>query len=206
MVHIVPPNPVGLVYYFHGGGGSYEQALSTNQTDAINALTDAGFAVVAYGSADREVKAWNHLVLNDDSTPNFQNEEWLQFVSAREYLIANTDISATTPLFTMGFSSGGNGALAFAYLAQKAGLEVAAVSVHSARGCKPDILRFAPDWDIPVFYAILENDPRSMEFELLREVFASNGVSMEFHKGAERTLTPERFLFEISNQQFILFF
>src|SRR5882724_9034998 len=59
VISSVPANPAGIVFMFHGTGGSADFATKLESVDMLNHLTAAGYGFVATDSTDRTSKQWD---------------------------------------------------------------------------------------------------------------------------------------------------
>ena len=69
LVNYFPPNPTGLIFCFHGTGGSAERIFGRDNVEYYQFLRDsvvAGYAVAALDSTDRVNKQWD----GDSSSTN----------------------------------------------------------------------------------------------------------------------------------------
>lgn len=100
IVYIVPPQASGLIFRFHGTGGSgAAQFRGENLTFARDAVA-AGYGVIGLDSVDRVNRQWNPAASLDN--PDVRNVQ-----AAIELLRAKGLITAATPVFGAGTSNGG---------------------------------------------------------------------------------------------------
>ncbi|NCG19109.1 MAG: tandem-95 repeat protein [Rhodobacterales bacterium] len=96
----VPANPVGLVFYFHGSGGSVANIHSPNNDELWNELVSRGYGIVATSATNGG--DW------DTSTNNASNnDDWPRLSAIRDDLIVTTDVTTSTPIVGIGASLGG---------------------------------------------------------------------------------------------------
>lgn len=100
IVYFVPPQASGLIFRFHGTGGSGAgQFRGENLTFARDAVA-AGYGVIGLDSVDRVNRQWNAVASLDN--PDVRNVQ-----AASELLRARGLITAATPVFGTGTSNGG---------------------------------------------------------------------------------------------------
>jgi dienelactone hydrolase len=137
----LPPHPKGIVYFFHGSGGSEAFARRIHSQRVIAALIAAGYGYLAAPSLDREVKRWDLTSLDPAA-----NADVAYMLAVHKALIAKGEITAATPVFTTGMSNGGGFANLFAAAARAQGLPVKAVADYmgpfpaAMRGADPKAL------------------------------------------------------------------
>ena len=97
-----PLNPVGVIFLFHGGGGSASGWFAKN-VENISFLRDAvaaGYAVAALDSTDRVNKQW-------DGSSSITNMDVVSVQSAITHFSGLGLMTADTPKFAIGMSNGG---------------------------------------------------------------------------------------------------
>ena len=100
MVYYVPPQPAGLIFRFHGTGGTGAgQFRGENLTFSRDAVA-AGYGVIGLDSVDRVNRQWNPAATLDN--PDVRNVQ-----AALDLLRARGLITATTPVLGTGTSNGG---------------------------------------------------------------------------------------------------
>ena len=128
----IPDEPVGLVYLFHGSGGSANFATRLHTLVIAGRLHDLGYGLVASQSADRDGTAsgsndgqarWNIGDAGIDSNIDIRH-----LLALREQLIDTTGVTASTPVFVMGMSNGGAFSSLFGYVASANGVPVHAIA------------------------------------------------------------------------------
>lgn len=133
----LPPHPKGVVYFFHGSGGSERFAARLHSQRLLAALVAAGYGYVSPPSLDRDAKRWNLASADPASNPDVA---WV--LSLHRTLIARGEITSVTPVFATGMSNGGGFANLFAAAAKAQGLPVAAVADYMG----PSRPLFVPWW------------------------------------------------------------
>lgn len=101
LIYYFPPNPVGVIFRFHGGGGTATSFFTKAEdfTFARDAAA-AGYAVAALDSTDRVNKQW-------DSSGTSSNVDVASVQSAINYFVGLGLMTANTPKFAIGMSNGG---------------------------------------------------------------------------------------------------
>ena len=125
---LIPPAPIGLLYTFHGSGGSVATATQIEYTEIYNLLYDAGIGVVITESTQREPTAeWDTFPADA-----LRNEDWPRLASLRDYLIDTTGVTSGTPIFGLGFSNGGNFTATFGEIALDEGWPFVGMAIHNS--------------------------------------------------------------------------
>lgn len=103
VVHYFPANPQGVIFRFHGSGGSAPNLFNNIENRIFNndAVAD-GYAVVAVNSFDRVNRQWD----NTNIPPNNRDIQNVQAII--QTFISRGLITANTPLFAVGISNGGS--------------------------------------------------------------------------------------------------
>lgn len=123
-IRLIPPNPRGIIFLFHGSGGS--EAFATNPTTqrTLQRFVAAGYGYISSASLQRdEPRRWNL-----SSADPADNPDLAYMLRLHKRLVDGGEILANTPVFTMGMSNGGGMANLFGIVAKKEGLPVAAVA------------------------------------------------------------------------------
>ena len=101
MRYFFPAKPVGLVFHFHGSGGSanglfnnFEQMLYARE------LVAAGYAIISLNSDDRDKRQWSNVL--PPNNPDVNNVQ-----AAIDEFISRGLITDETPIFASGISNGG---------------------------------------------------------------------------------------------------
>ena len=180
-------NPVGVIFRFHGAGGSGD--LQFSKTEELKFARDAvadGFAVVSLDSQDRVNKVW-------DVTTNIANPAANVDVRNIQQLIASFTaqglMSSSTPAFASGMSDGAAAALRFAFLLNWKG---------SHQACVPGNLQIAQTTRVPGIWTMAQNDivadPQRNASALTNyNALLSRSVSADFVAVAPSAVYPTRF-------------
>ena len=178
-----PKNPIGVVFQFHGTGGSLDVLF--NRIERIyfsQELVDAGFAVVSLSSHDRVSRQW---------TPGFpeDNPDRDNVIAAIQSFIGRGMMTAQTPVFSSGVSNGG----AFsARIALMLGFEGAAIFIAASSTPIANLTNSPTIWSFMEKDTIL--DPGSLtrardSYNVLR----NRGIDAEFHLQKPTRVYPRRF-------------
>ncbi|MFT5454503.1 MAG: hypothetical protein ACI9K2_000980 [Myxococcota bacterium] len=136
---MIPPGATGLLFAFHGSGGSAQTVTATEYTELYNILYDAGIGVVATDSTTRAPESeWDTR-----SVDAVRNDDFPRLSALRDHLIDTTDVGADTPILATGFSNGGNFTVTFAEIAGREGWPFTAFSIHNSA---PFGAPAAPGW------------------------------------------------------------
>ena len=142
-----PSNLRGLVFRFHGTGGS-GSTFFTKSEDRIMAadLVAAGFAVVSLDSANRVDRQWS-----TDQTAS--NPDVINLQDLINRFISQGRITSTTPIFVLGQSNGGAFTPRAAHLLKLVGNNIKGAAVFCSQG-----LAFADQTTVPTTWNIVQND------------------------------------------------
>jgi dienelactone hydrolase len=187
----IPTQPRGLVFVFHGSGGSSRFAARPGTVPVLRALLDEGYGFVATDSTQREPpRRWN--VLDLDLT---RNADLARLLRLHDHLIATGEIARDTPLFTMGMSNGATMALvtAAAFAREKRPIRAAA-AYEGGPGPAGDFSGWK-DYRVASFIVAAENDwtVKAQRLESFAGALKQWGVPVEFHLARERPLARDAF-------------
>ena len=185
----VPADPVGVVYVFHGSGGSAEIVNRIEPTDQLNALVARGYGWVATESTDRTVdRRW------DVADPSLvSNPDLARLDRLHDELIATTAVAADTPMFGIGMSNGARMVTLWGQVFADSGHPVAAVAPFMGRAALP--VRSAGGLTVPGFWVMAENDSVVSNPQIVTDqaANAANGVASELRTKNEEPLLAARF-------------
>lgn len=105
----IPENPVGIIYFFHGSGGSGRTwLLHVERPYLLAEAYYSGFGIITMDSNNRETKKWDFAVDNDgnmvsQNDSHDTNHVWMVHKSLTDNNIYSIDL----PIFAVGFSNGG---------------------------------------------------------------------------------------------------
>lgn len=188
----IPAEPRGLIFLFHGSGGSENFATNDATQQTLAPFMKAGYGFAASASLQREEPQRWDLTSGDPQV----NADVAYMLDLHRRLVASGEIKADTPVFTMGMSNGGGMANLFGLAAKQAGLPVKAVANYMgpfpapmtamiASGAKP----------APTFVVVAERDGLVSHANVLAAAgrVKEMGVTVETHLKTETTLTPTAF-------------
>ena len=179
-----PAAPAGLIFHFHGQGGSANLAFSNLERRIFaNEAVAEGYAIVAIDSADRVNRDWgtsNEIATN----PDIQNVQ-----AAVSLFISRGWITASTPIFAHGFSKGAG----FSPRVSRA-LGFKATSMNLLAGT-PDIINITT---IPTIWCIAVNDGTIMPGGVQQsrnnyQNLINRGIPAQYHLAVPSPVYPERF-------------
>lgn len=182
--YFFPNAPVGVIFHFHGQGGSSNLLFtSVERRIFANEAVAEGYAIVAIESADRVNRDWS--TSNDISTsPDIQNVQ-----AAIDLFISRGSMTASTPKFAHGFSKGAG----FAPRVARA-LNFRATSMNCLAGT-PDIINITT---IPIIWTTAQNDGTIMaggvrQALLNSQSLINRGIASQYHLLGPSPVYPERF-------------
>ncbi|MCA9488472.1 MAG: hypothetical protein KC621_01070 [Myxococcales bacterium] len=185
VISYVPPNPRGLIIYFHGGASAIPEILGHEQVAMLfNQMTTEGFAVLA---TQRTLPVGNDSWDFGDPEPR-TNDDLSRILDLYEELLNRSELTADMPIVTTGFSDGSGMASSMGAWAADLGLPITAVSIHNgAFGKLPEVPTF-------LFVGVNDNPgipdgARSMATQLEQA-----GVEVEHIEYEERLVQPDSFL------------
>ncbi|MEI7933025.1 MAG: hypothetical protein WCI21_08230 [Alphaproteobacteria bacterium] len=100
-IRYIPPSPKGIIYLFHGTGGSESFATRTHSKILLDRLVAAGFGYVSSPSGIRAPSPHWDLESIDPKA----NADVAYVLALHRALIASGEITEQTPIFTTGMSS-----------------------------------------------------------------------------------------------------
>ncbi len=182
-----PSNISGLVFRFHGTGGS-GSTFFTKSEDRIMAadLVAAGFAVASLDSANRVDRQWS-----TDQTAS--NPDVINLQDLINRFISQGRITATTPIFVLGQSNGGAFAPRAAHLLKLAGNNIKGAAVFCSQG-----IAFSGQTTVPTTWNIVQNDEilgasgTQGAFNSYQAVFG-RGIAAQINLNIPSPVYPQRF-------------
>ncbi len=180
---LIPASPRGLVFSFHGSGGSGDLPFTKSEAKvATRLLLSRGFGVVGLDSSNRVDRQWNpQFALGNPDVVNVQG--------IIERLRAAGTISASTPIYCEGTSNGGGFCSRISAL-----LGFRAQSLMIADGIEP-IMAQTP---VPTIWTLGRNDPTLAPGYLERAAqsaagMGTRGIANELNIVEPSPVYPERF-------------
>lgn len=169
----LPPDPKGLVVFFHGSDGNVSIVSHIEVVAFLNEMILAGVGFVA----------------TDGSSPagDWTADDLARTGRLYEELVATTDLDPNDALFASGFSAGGAATGDFAALALDRGWPLKAVNPNQANcwTCR--------DLGVPTVWVLNDNDPHPEAYEH-RGDLRDDGVAAEIHEVHEQVLDGSSFL------------
>lgn len=143
VVYHIPQPHVGIIFRFHGSGGSAVGQFNSVEDDTFNRdAIAAGYGIIALDSSDRVNRQWNPVGSLDN--PDIRNLQTVIRQFAARGLMSEND-----PLFALGVSNGGAFCSRAATLLQfKAG----AISIAAG------ITAFIEQGNVPFIWNMAQND------------------------------------------------
>ena len=189
----IPAHPKGIVYLFHGSGGSEAFATRQHTQRVLSALVAAGYGYAASASLDRTgMKRWDVSSLDPKA-----NLDVAYMLGLHKALIDKGAITAKTPVFTMGMSNGGSFANLYALAAKRQGLPVVAVADYMGPFPAPmrDLLKDA--YTLPPTFLVLSERDGLVDARRVGDIagqLSAAGGKLEVHLNTEHRVCPGTFL------------
>ncbi len=102
VISYVPQNPRGMIYLFHGSGGSADFATKVDTVDVLNKFVAEGYGFVSTSSTERTGdKRWDAANPSLTTSPDLA-----RLVRLQAHLVATTPLDTGTPLAGIGMSNG----------------------------------------------------------------------------------------------------
>lgn len=186
VTHYIPPNPIGLVFLFHGTGGSgLGQFTGSEFLSLARDLVANGLGVAAFDCLNRESGQW------DTNTAGPANPDVVRVNNVVAAMRAQGLIGATLPLLAFGHSNGGQ----FSHFSAQV-LNWAAVYISCVQGSNPA----AQNYSGPVAWWMGKNDdhpqvgPTGVATSVARyEIVANRRLPARHWIDAAMPIYPERF-------------
>lgn len=177
-----PPDPVGLIFFFHGAGGGAAGWVAPRNLEQRRMLRDAvarGYAVAISESGDRQARQWS-------PDPPEANDDVRHIRRLHDLLVAEGAVGADAPVFGVGMSNGGG---FVSRVADALGWRAAAVY---AAACRPAL---AETTTVPLAWRLAENDRRVSNLDAFacHARLKARGIDTELSVNAPSPVYPERF-------------
>ncbi len=186
LIFYFPPNPVGLIFRFHGSGGSAASFFSKVEDFAFaRDAVAAGYAVAALDSADRTNKQWASSITSN-------NVDVVNMQAAINYFIGLGLMTTNTPKFSVGMSNGGGFAPKPAYF-----LGFNACAIWCAAGAPMALFNVTT---VPTIWNLARNDDLYDHTDFLPNAttnlanLAVRSIAGELRENAPSPVYPRRFL------------
>jgi hypothetical protein len=129
----IPEHPRGLIYLFHGSGGSADFATRIDTVDVLNQFVAQGYGYVATSSTERTgTRRWNQA---DPSLTT--NPDLARLIRLQAHLVATTPVTSATPLVGIGMSNGARFVTLWGETWKDAGYPVRAIWASHGRIAAP---------------------------------------------------------------------
>ena len=152
VISYVPEHPRGMVYLFHGTGGSASFADRIETTDVLNRLVAQGYGFVSTSSTERTGnKRWK---VTDPSLT--ANPDLARLVRLQAHLVATTGLAANTPLVGVGMSNGARFVTLWGQAWRNAGYPVKAIWASHGNTAPPFAAK--GQLTVPTVFSTSEHD------------------------------------------------
>jgi hypothetical protein len=189
VISYVPEHPRGIVYVFHGTGGSASFAEKIETTDVLNRLIVRGYGFVSTSSTERTGdKRWNAADPSLTSNPDLARLARLQ-----AHLVATTPVEANTPIVGIGMSNGARFVTLWGQSWKDAGYPVKAIWASHGRTAEP--YSGPGQLKVPVVFTTSANDFTSAPGGVAASFVAAHnhGTPSEFYMSQERKLNTVQY-------------
>ncbi len=181
----IPPVHTGIIFMFHGAGGSARNMFANDEIQSFVAeALSRGFGVVALDSLDRFEKRWQ------ESTSPVENADLQRAAAARHALIAEGRMGAEEPVYVLGASNGGTLVSLFDQSVQTAlDFPVSAAAIYISSG-NLTVMETTP---VPTIFALAENDDATFPAEIAFDTLVRRGVPSQIWVNSPTPVHPGRF-------------
>jgi hypothetical protein len=189
VISYVPDHPRGLVYLFHGTGGSANFAEKIETIDVLNRLIARGYGFVSTSSTERTGnKRWNVADPSPTSNPDLARLTRLQ-----ANLVATTAVDANTPLVGIGMSNGARFVTTWGQSFKNAGYPVKAIWVSHGTTAPP--FDGPGQLTVPVVFSTSENDFTVPPGGVIQSFITAHnaGTPSEIYASHERNLIAAQY-------------
>jgi hypothetical protein len=160
VISYVPANPTGMIYLFHGSGGSANFATKVDTVDVLNRFVAQGYGFVSTSSTERTGdKRWNA------SNPSLTtNPDLARLARLQAHLVATTALESATPLAGIGMSNGSRFVTLWGQTWKDAGYPVQVI--WASHGKIADPVTAAGGLTVPTVFSTSVNDFTSPPFPI----------------------------------------
>lgn len=152
VISYVPSEPRGMIYLFHGSGGSADFATRVDAVDVVNQFVAQGYGFVSTSSTERTGdKRWE---AGDPSLTT--NPDLARLARLQAHLVATTPLEATTPLAGIGMSNGARFVTLWGQTWNDAGSPVEVIWASHGRIAEPVVA--AGGLTVPTVFSTSIND------------------------------------------------
>ncbi len=190
VISYVPEHPRGLVYVFHGTGGSARFAERVETVDVLNRLIARGYGFVSTSSTERTGdRRWNAADPSISTNPDLARLGRLH-----ASLVAGTAVDAGTPIVGIGMSNGSRFVTLWGQRWKDTGYPVKAIWASMGRIADP--VSGPGALTVPTVFSTAVNDftvppgPIIANFAATRQA----GTPTELYVSAERDLGWARYM------------
>jgi hypothetical protein len=190
VISYVPENPRGVVYVFHGTGGSAAFAERVETVDVLNQLIARGYGFVSTSSTERTGdRRWN--VFDPSLTTN---PDLARLARLHAQVVAFTPAVATTPLLGIGMSNGARFVTLWGQTWKNAGYPLKAIWASMGRVAPP--VSGPGALTVPTVFSTAVNDFTSPPGPIIQDyaVTRQAGTPAELYVSGERKLSPYPYL------------
>ncbi len=189
VISYVPDHPRGLVYLFHGTGGSANFAEKIETIDVLNRLIARGYGFVSTSSTERTGnKRWNVTDASLTSNPDLARLTRLQ-----ANLVATTAVDASTPLVGIGTSNGARFVTTWGQSFKNGGYPVKAI--WASHGTTAPPFDGPGQLTVPVVFSTSENDFTVPPGGVIQSFITAHnaGTPSEIYASHERNLIAAQY-------------
>jgi hypothetical protein len=182
----IPEHPKGLVYLFHGTGGSADFATKVDMVDVLNRFVADGYGYVSTSSTERTGnKRW---LQSDPSLTT--NPDLARLTRLHQHLVDTTGVTASTPLVGIGMSNGARFVTLWGQTWKDAGYPVKAIWASHGRIAAP-----VATLTVPTIFSTSENDFTSPTGQIVTDYARTTnaGTPTRFFNSKETPLLAPRF-------------
>jgi hypothetical protein len=185
VISYVPEHPKGMLYVFHGTGGSANFATRLETTDVINRFVARGYGFVSTSSTERTGDMrWD--VFDPSLTTN---PDLARLARLQAHLVATTGLEANTPLVGIGMSNGARFVTTWGQAWRNAGYPVKAIWASHGRTAPP--FDGPGQLTVPTVFSTAENDFTVPPGGVIRSFLTAHdaGTPSEIYVSQERRLS-----------------
>jgi hypothetical protein len=189
VISYVPEHPRGLVYLFHGTGGSANFAEKIETTDVLNRLILRGYGFVSTSSTERTGdRRWN---AGDPSLTT--NADLARLTRLEAHLVDTTGVDANTPLVGIGMSNGGRFVTLWGQSFKDGGYPVKAI--WDSHGRTADPYSGPGALKVPTVFTTSANDFTAQSGGIAASFVAAHnhGTPSELYSSQERNLNTAQY-------------
>jgi len=187
----VPENPTGMIYLFHGSGGSGTNfATKVDTVDVLNRFVAEGYGFVSTSSTERTGDMrW------EQGNPSLTtNPDLARLVRLQAHLVATTPLESTTPLAGIGMSNGSRFVTLWGETWNDAGYPVEVIWASHGKIAEPVVA--SGGLTVPTVFSTSVNDFTSPPFAIAvgYQLTLQAGTPAIYLSSQEKTLTAPPYL------------